>query len=97
MQRLLGLGPIFTPPQVMHGGVGRGVQGVEPILEETAVVLEQVEGSDVVMIVQKVCFPHQNHRIHIGLDHIRGNHTVHAEGNLISLQAFFSFFFIRTR
>ena len=30
-QRLLGLGPKFTPPQVVHGGVGGGVHGGEPL------------------------------------------------------------------
>ena len=29
---LLGLGPKFTPPQLVHGGVGGGVHGGEPLL-----------------------------------------------------------------
>ena len=29
-QRLLGLGPKFTPPQPSHGGVGGGVHGYDP-------------------------------------------------------------------
>ena len=32
MQRLFGLGPIFTPQQLTDGGVGGGVHGVEPPL-----------------------------------------------------------------
>ena len=26
---LVGLGPLFTPPQLLHGGVGGGVHGGE--------------------------------------------------------------------
>ena len=31
-QTLLGQGPKFIPPQLVHGGVGGGVHGAEPLL-----------------------------------------------------------------
>ena len=33
-QILLGLGPKFTPPHFAHGGVGGGVQGNDPGLDD---------------------------------------------------------------